>query len=265
LILVLDDVSRKFALPGKRGNVLPVVQLEMPQQSAPVQVPANLTLIATASDLDGKVRLVELLENDRVVAKSASGRTQFKWATAKPGVYHLTVRVTDDSGGVTISKAQEVTVGPLLFEWFRGINFNGTSVTINGRQWEGQSAANVSFSGSSFDNQNVPLQPATEESPARMIRSSIWNGSGSNFTVQGVPNSTYQVYLYVWEDNASTNFDVRLQGKLVQPNVRSGPAGEWKRLGPWVTNVTDGTIRVLCSGGDANLSGVELWKLSSAH
>ncbi len=79
------------------------------------------------------------------------------------------------------------------------------------------------------------------------------------------PIGTYQVYLYVWEDNASATFDVRLQGKLVQPHVRSGGAGEWKRLGPWLTTVADGTIRVLCSAGDANLSGIELWKLSSAR
>jgi hypothetical protein len=95
-----------------------------------------------------------------------------------------------------------------------------------------------------------------------MIRSSIWNSSGSNFTMRSVPNGTYQVYLYVWEDNAPVTFDVRLQDKLVMSNVRSSAAGEWKRLGPWVTNVTDGTIRVLCSAGDANLSGIELWKLS---
>jgi hypothetical protein len=175
------------------------------------------------------------------------------------------VRVTDDKAGVTVSKPIEVTVGPLQFEWFRGINFKGPVLTINGRQWEGQNTANVSFNGSSFENQNVPLQPAPDEPLARMIRSSIWNSGGSNFIVRDVPNGTYQVYLYVWEDNAPVNFDVRLQDKLVQQNVHSGNAGEWKRLGPWTTSVIDGTLRVLCSAGDANLSGIELWKLSSVR
>jgi hypothetical protein len=261
-ILVLDDAARKFAPPGKRGNVLPVVQLEMPPQSQALQSPASLTLTAISSDTDGKVRLVELLENDRVVAKSTTARTQFKWAAPKRGIYKMAARVTDDRGGVTVSKPMEVTAGPLQFEWYRGINFNGPSLTIDGKQWEGQSEANLSFRGSTFENQSVPLQPATDEARARMIRSSIWNSAGSNFTVRSVPNGTYRVYLYLWEDNASVTFDVRLQDKLVQSNVRSGVAGEWKRLGPWITNVTDGTIRIVCSAGDANLSGVELWKLA---
>jgi hypothetical protein len=94
--------------------------------------------------------------------------------------------------------------------------FQGPVLTINGRQWEGQNTENVSFNGSSFENQNVPLQPAPDEPLARMIRSSIWNSGGSNFIVRDVPNGTYQVYLYVWEDNAPVNFDVRLQDKLVQ-------------------------------------------------
>jgi hypothetical protein len=126
---------------------------------------------------------------------------------------------------------------------------------------EGQNAANLSFTGSSFANQNVPLQPATDAARAQMIRSSIWNGSGSNFTLRNVPNGIYQIYLYVWEDNEATDFDVRVQDKLVQANVRSGNAGEWKRLGPWNATVADNTLKVLCSAADANLSGVELWKL----
>ncbi len=40
----------------------------------------------------------------------------------------------------------------------------------------------------------------------------------------------------------------------------SGPAGTWKKLGPWRVVVDRGTIKLTTRGGAANLSGVEIWK-----
>jgi hypothetical protein len=44
---------------------------------------------ATASDADGKVQLVELLENGSAVAKSQSARVRFSWAKTQPGITNL--------------------------------------------------------------------------------------------------------------------------------------------------------------------------------
>ncbi len=74
-----------------------------------------------------------------------------------------------------------------------------------------------------------------------------------------MPSGTYDVYLYVWEDNATKTFDVRVEGTLVQDDYVSGAPGEWKRLGPWVVSVTDGTLNLTTSGGTANLSGLEVY------
>ena len=40
----------------------------------------------------------------------------------------------------------------------------------------------------------------------------------------------------------------------------SGPAGTWKKLGPWRVVVDRGAIRLTTRGGAANLSGIEIWK-----
>jgi hypothetical protein len=37
-------------------------------------------------------------------------------------------------------------------------------------------------------------------------------------------------------------------------------AGDWRRLGPWTVKVTDGAIDLRARGGDANLSGIEVWR-----
>ena len=91
-----------------------------------------------------------------------------------------------------------------------------------------------------------------------MIRSSVY-GTTAAVAIGAVPSGTYDVYLYVWEDNATKTFDVRAEGVLVQDDYVSGAPGQWKRLGPWVVPVTDGTLNVATSGGTANLSGIEVY------
>ncbi|QRK12074.1 DUF4038 domain-containing protein [Archangium violaceum] len=148
------------------------------------------------------------------------------------------------------------TSGTLL----RAINLGGPALTIDGRSWEASSgAANLTLTGTRFEDQSIPLVPATDANRAQMIRSCIY-GTTASVAMGAVPSGTYDVYLYVWEDNATKTFDVRVEGTLVQDNYVSGAPGEWKRLGPWVVSVTDGTLNLTTSGGTANLSGLEVYR-----
>jgi uncharacterized protein (DUF2141 family) len=91
-----------------------------------------------------------------------------------------------------------------------------------------------------------------------MIRSSV---SGRNVKVQftNLPNGAYNVYVYVWEDNKSERFSLSLNNKTVLNNYTSGSAGNWDKVGPLTATVTDGTIRLASTGGEANISGIEIW------
>jgi hypothetical protein len=145
----------------------------------------------------------------------------------------------------------------------RAININGNAVTIDGRLFEQQPvASNFTISGQSFCNQNVTLNPPTDAIRAGMIRCSRWarnlTASFSNLT-----NGQYQVYLYVWEDNAAQTYSIAIEGSVVQANYNSGAAGNWARLGPYNVNLTDGQLDITTSGGDANFSGIELWRPGS--
>lgn len=42
----------------------------------------------------------------------------------------------------------------------------------------------------------------------------------------------------------------------------SGDAGHGQRLGPWIAEVSNGTLDLTSRGGAANLAGIELWKLT---
>ena len=145
--------------------------------------------------------------------------------------------------------------------FYRAINLNGPALEIDGRRWEGKDAPNLVVKGNAFENQAVPLKPATDPARARMIRSSRW-GSKVDIELGGVPAGTYQIFLYVWEDNHSERFDLLVNGQVVHEGFVSGSAGAWKRLGPWAATSGDGKLTIAARGPDhgaANLSGIEVW------
>ena len=136
-------------------------------------------------------------------------------------------------------------------------------VVIDGHPWEAGDTRNLQSRDQAFENQEVPLDPPTDPDRARMIRSSRWGGS-VNMTFANIPKGTYQVFLYVWEDNNSETFSIRLDDREVLRDFASGGAGSWKKLGPWQVSSDSGAIQLTTQGGAANLSGVEIWKGSAA-
>jgi len=147
--------------------------------------------------------------------------------------------------------------GPWTF--YRGININGPPVEIDGRRWEGDSAPNVICKDRPLVSSQVALRPPTDPARAAMIHAFRWS-THANVTLTAVPNGTYAVYVYVWEDNNPERLTFSVNGRVVLRGHISGTAGEWHRLGPWIIRVTDGVIRVTGEGGAANISGIEVWK-----
>ncbi|OHB78968.1 MAG: hypothetical protein A2Z25_12330 [Planctomycetes bacterium RBG_16_55_9] len=143
--------------------------------------------------------------------------------------------------------------------FYRGINLNGPPVEIDGNKWEGDDAPNFLCEDRAIHSPQVRLRPPTDEARARMIHSFRWNGRAS-MTLTGVPRGTYAVYTYVWEDNNPEQFSISMQGRIVARNHYSGTEGEWHRLGPWIADVTDGSITITSDGGAANFSGIEVWR-----
>jgi hypothetical protein len=154
------------------------------------------------------------------------------------------------------------SAGPAGHVFFRGYNVNGESTVIDGRKWEGKKSTTLAFSPeAAFENFNVPLNPPTDEAKAAMLRTSAFAPGGTMVKVYQVPAGAYQVYLYCWEDNDNQVYDILLNGREVKKGHNSGTAGHWDKLGPWPVTVSDnGVIEIRTTGGDANLSGLEIWK-----
>ncbi len=147
---------------------------------------------------------------------------------------------------------------PKIF--YRGINLNGPALTIDGNNWEASAnASNFSFGGLTFADQNLTLIPETDTSRSSMLRSCIWGNPSA--AIGSVPVGTYEIYVYVWEDNFASTYSISLEDDVVQSNYNSGPAGTWRKLGPFSKTIGDGTINITAAGIDANLSGIEIWRL----
>jgi hypothetical protein len=143
--------------------------------------------------------------------------------------------------------------------FYRGINLNGPAIEIDGNMWEGDNARNFICRDRVVNSPNVLLRPPTNKARAKMIHSFRWNRQ-AKITLSRVRDGNYAVYAYVWEDNNPETFSISLGGKEVIRDFYSGQEGQWRRLGPWITTVTDGTIEIRSRGGAANFSGIEVWK-----
>jgi hypothetical protein len=149
------------------------------------------------------------------------------------------------------------STGPWKF--YRGINLNGPAIEIDGNQWEGDDAPNFVCQDRALNSPDVSLRPPTDAARARMIHAFRWDHNAS-LAVTRVPAGTFTVYAYVWEESGPETFGVRVNGQVVEPQVRTGPKGFWQRLGPWTTKPSDGRITITASGGAANFSGIEIWQ-----
>jgi beta-mannanase len=197
----------------------------------------------------------------------ASTQTPVVPATATPPstptlIATTAVPQTPTTFPTTAPTSTPVVVGVPGF--YRAINLNGPAVVIDGNPWEGASAANYTLVGSPFCAPWTSPVPATDTARLQMIQCYVQHWA-HNLVLSSVPAGNYEVYLYVWLDWANPNpeaFNVQLEGVMVETGVRVASVGEWKRVGPYRTTVTDGTLNVTTTGGLANLSGIEIYSMS---
>ena len=168
----------------------------------------------------------------------------------------LSVSFTPNDADVYLPATKTVTIdviesSPTTF--YRALNLNGAALTIDGNSWQSSiGAANFSFTpsrrrgvcGSECRAYSTDgCQPCYHDSFL------IW-GNTVNINVTAVPNGSYDVYVYVWEDNFTQTYSISLEGTVVLPVHNSGTGGTWSKLGPFRANITDGAINVSTNGQD---------------
>jgi len=147
--------------------------------------------------------------------------------------------------------------GPWTF--YRGININGPAIEVDGNRWDGDDARDFECKDRPLNSPHITLRPPTDPARAKMIHSFRWDRNAS-LSITNVPKGTCAVYAYVWEETDPETLTIRLNDRIVQRNYNSGLAGQWRRIGPWIVDVTGARIAIAASGGAANFSGIEIWR-----
>ncbi|MEA5466341.1 nucleoside hydrolase-like domain-containing protein [Leptothoe sp. PORK10 BA2] len=184
-------------------------------------------------------------EGSKILATTNGGSISVNLAV---GVHSITLVVKDSNGAiasdsVTITvRAGASTPQPTTGTLYRAINLNGGAVSVDGVAFEGKNAANYSTVGRSHVTSTVPNPPVAAAKKA-MLQSFIW-GRSVSVTMNSIPTGNYRVYLWVMEDNSTVTFSVKVNGRSVISNGRSGSAGTWQRLDLGAVTISNGQLVV---------------------
>ncbi len=266
----------------------PSVTITAPQTGVVYNAPATVTLAANATDTDG-ISKVEFYAGSTLVGTSTAAPYTAVWSNVAAGSYSVTARATDSTGLVGTSGSVSITVStvsapppsvPSASGFVRGINLAGPAITIEGNPWlSGLEARNRNLlsvqSGAEWftDRYSFTYSPAADAQTDLLLRSLLWaSGTSPGGGVQlklPVSNGTYQVYLWIVENNKNNYrlMDVVVEGVVVQSRVGELPLGAWRKLGPYTATVTDGVVDIsMLNGGkgDPLVSGVALFSAATA-
>ncbi len=148
----------------------------------------------------------------------------------------------------------------------KGINFNGSAVTIDGNSWTsyaGALASGLSFPSTPnvWTSQIAPV-PSVDAAANAMLNSAVWNTGSFSFS-QSLSNGAYSVYFWVFENHQSNyrSFDVRLEGATVASSIGTQSYGSWVKYGPYSATVADGALSVelVKNFGDPHVMGMAIF------
>jgi|GEM_PF-3094669 len=92
------------------SNQAPMVSLTGPTANANYTIPANIQLIANATDVDGTIAQVAFYEGNTLLGTTTSSPYVFDWSNVAIGSYTLTAIATDNLGLATTSAPVQITV-----------------------------------------------------------------------------------------------------------------------------------------------------------
>src|SRR6185503_76173 len=97
-----------------KANVPPTVTITSPAEGALFISPADIKIIANATDIDGTISQVQFFQATNFLATTtlpvAPDFYSTLWTNVAPGTYQLTAKATDDEGATALSSPVNITV-----------------------------------------------------------------------------------------------------------------------------------------------------------
>lgn len=98
------DNNEVLVIVGDGENRAPTVRISAPSNNATYKENTNVTISASASDLDGNIEKVEFYEGEKLIATDSSAPYSISWSNNE-GSYSITAVATDNDGQSTTSQA----------------------------------------------------------------------------------------------------------------------------------------------------------------
>jgi hypothetical protein len=121
--------------------IAPAVAITSPVSGAAFTAPANITLMATATDSDAPIAKVEFFQGTNKLGQAPGTPYSVTWRNVPPGFYWLTAKATDAVGASATSSPANINVyssvnpstnflwvGGLSHDWFTPGNWNPAGV-----------------------------------------------------------------------------------------------------------------------------------------
>lgn len=200
------------------------------------------------------------------------------WALTQdemPGWNSITTPVPTATINLTTSPTPSATktatptataTGFITSGFFRGININGSGVTIGSDYWDGEGdVVTFSVNGTEAENPYMTINPATSAERETMLKSYRQHWA-FNIALSGLDYADYQVALYFvqdWNYTGQQPVTIYVEGVAVETFTPPKTAGAWVKKGAYTVTVTDGTLNITTNGDVANLAGFELSAVSA--
>jgi regulation of enolase protein 1 (concanavalin A-like superfamily) len=202
------------AISKPRGrNHPPTVSISNPKTGATYTAPANISITATAGDVDGSITRGAFYAGTQLVGSDSTNPFTVTWRNVPAGTYRLKAVVTDNEGATTTSPTITVTVAPAPPAPIPGGSSPNWSEFIN-------SSRAINWSGAGFTipaySTNCVVQPRltpNSSSAAAANAIAIQNALSScdeTHNVVTVPAGTY--YVTNWTYGAQGHQVVRGAG-----------------------------------------------------
>jgi hypothetical protein len=113
------------------------------------------------------------------------------------------------------------------------------------------------------------LMPATDAETAALLNHHFSVVPAGSLTIQqGLTNGSYLVFTYQMENvpNHVRHIQLRVQGELVTAQPLALTALQWRKLGPYSAQVTNGVLTVeLISDADTSIMGLEIYSTTGGQ
>ena len=241
-------------------NTLPIVSITSPSQNASFISPANINILANASNANGSISKVEFFNGAVKLGEDLTSPYSFSWNGVLAGNYALTAKATNNTGGVTTSSAVLVSVSnPVVKSPFGGARANIPGI-IEAEQYD-MGGQNIAY----YD-----LSTANEGGAFRSDAVDIEATSSGGYNVGWIQNGEWLDYSIVINTSGNYKIDARIAavadgktfalqldgvtlGSFSVPNTGGWQNWQIVTLNNIVLTAGQKTLRILATSTDLNI------------